>query len=158
MHKRMMFIVATLALFMAAFVEQARAHDEPVTGSLVGAGIGAAIAGPPGAAVGAVIGAALGSHVAHESDHGRHAHAHRHARYVGRVRHEHVGHVHHERGYARPVRYASANGNGGYSEANCEPRVVYRDAPAARPVKVVERTKMKRVCKVVPVKERIALR
>ena len=160
MHKRMVIVIGTLALFLAAFAQNARAHDEPVVGSLVGAGIGAAIGGPPGAAVGAVIGAAFGSHAAHETDHGKHAHRHRHARYVGRVRHEHVGHVHHERGYATPARYAYANGNGngGYSDANCEPRVVYRDARPARPVKVVERTTMKRVCKRVPVKQHVVMR
>ena len=163
LHRRFIVVIASAALFMAAFAQNARAHDEPVVGSLVGAGIGAAVAGPPGAAVGAIIGAAFGSHTAHESDHGRHAH--RHAR--REVRHE-VRHYEaraqpvayaHPAEYARPVRYASANGSGngnGYSEAACPPstRVVYVEQKP----KAVTRTKMKRVCKMVPVREVVASR
>ena len=61
-----------LGAVLLAFAGTAAAHDEPVIGSLAGAGIGAAIAGPPGAAVGAVIGAIAGSTYAHETDHHHH--------------------------------------------------------------------------------------
>lgn len=142
-YKRSIIVAGTAALFAAAFIQNARAHDEPVVGSLVGAGIGAAVAGPPGAAVGAVIGAAIGSHEAHKTDHGpsgRHLHASRHRHPVV---HSHVR----ERSYAaeapyacaeRPVRvaytHAHANGNG-------------TSTPPAR-----RQVKMKRVCKYVAVR------
>ena len=154
LQKRFILVIASAALFMAAFAQNARAHDEPVVGSLVGAGIGAAVAGPPGAAVGAIIGAAFGSHTAHETDHGKHAH-HRHVRREVRYHDRQAQPVGYARPaeYARPVRYVSTNGNG-YSEAACPPeRVVYVEKP-----KTVTRTKMKRVCKVVPVREVVALR
>ena len=160
LQKRFILVIASAALFMAAFAQNARAHDEPVVGSLVGAGIGAAIGGPPGAAVGAVIGAAFGSHAAHETDHGKHAHPHRHVRHESRryeARAQPVGYARPAE-YARPVRYASYNGNGngnGYSEANCVPetRVVYVEK-----AKPATRTKVKRVCKYVPVREVVASR
>lgn len=75
-----MIAVALAGLGVALYPGNASAHDEPVVGSLVGAGLGAVVAGPPGAAVGAVLGAAVGATVAHDSDHGRHAR--REARYV----------------------------------------------------------------------------
>jgi hypothetical protein len=147
--KRFMLVAGSIILFLAAFVQNARAHDEPVKGSLIGAGIGAAVGGPPGAAVGAVIGAAIGSHVAHESDHGAaaHAHAHRHA-----VRRE-VRHYEREPvAYARPARHAYANGDGAACEAKS--RVVYVEKPRS-----VARTKVtKRVCRDVVVRQHVAMR
>lgn len=164
LDRKFVVVVASAALFLAAFAQNARAHDEPVVGSLVGAGIGAAVAGPPGAAVGAIIGAAFGSHAAHESDHGKHAHrpVRREVRY-------------HERGaqpvgyaqpagyarpaeYARPARYAAVNGNGNggrHARAHCPPstRVIYVEKPRA-----TQRTTMKRVCRMVPVREVVASR
>ena len=129
LNRRFIVVIASAALFMSAFAQKARAHDEPVVGSLVGAGVGAVVAGPPGAAVGAVIGAAVGSHEAHQSDHGRRTH--RHAR--------------------REARYANGNG---YSQAVCPPaRVVYVETPGKTTI-----TKVKRVCRMVPVRERVARR
>lgn len=144
MHKRSIIVAGTVALFAAAFIQNARAHDEPVVGSLVGAGIGAAVAGPPGAAVGAVIGAAIGSHEAHKTDHGAPGpHRHASSRHRHPVVHSHIR----ERSYAsdapyacaeRPVRVAyahpHANGNG-------------TSAPPVR-----QQVKMKKVCKYVAVR------
>lgn len=147
LNRKFIVAIAGAALFMAAFAQNAHAHDEPVVGSLVGAGLGAVVAGPPGAAVGAIIGAAVGSHEAHQSDHGRHAHRHvrresRHARPVAYAR---------PAEYARPARYANGNG---YSQAACPPaRVVHVEKPRKTTI-----TKMKRVCRMVPMKERVALR
>lgn len=154
LSKRFVLVIASGALFLAAFAQNARAHDEPVVGSLVGAGIGAAVAGPPGAAVGAIIGAAFGSHTAHESDHGKHAH-HRHVRREVRYHNARPAAYARPVDYARPARYASANGNGDYSQAHCPPstRVVYVEKP-----KVATRTTMKRVCRMVPVREVVASR
>src|SRR5688500_5722311 len=162
--KKFILVIASAAVFMADFAQQARAHDEPVVGSLVGAGIGPAIAGPPGAAVGAVIGAAIASHEAHKTDH-NHARNHRHP-----VVHSHVR----ERTYASPAPYAqpakvayangSGNGNGGSyvveRVVRCEPDPAYRprivhldDRPRVLPIAPVQQPKMKKVCKFVPARQ-----
>jgi len=132
-----------LGSVLVAFAGTAAAHDEPVIGTLAGAGIGAAIAGPPGAAVGAVIGAIAGATVAHDNDHDpKHRH-HRHGR-------------HHERSHAHvaPVRYS---GHG--ATAYCEQKEGYYKPTVVRveerPVKVrtvSTTTKMKRVCRYEPVR------
>jgi hypothetical protein len=147
MAKTIAAIAAAGGLAIAMCAGNAAAHDEPVKGSLIGAGIGAAIAGPPGAAVGAVIGAGIGSTIAHETDHGRRAHR---------------GERHYSRAYierpnaAAPVRYVAvsenaryvpaarhaANGNG--SSAHCEPHKPLR--------KVVEKPRVKKVCRYVAVR------
>ena len=153
MQKRFVLVIATGALFLAAFAQNARAHDEPVMGSLVGAGIGAAIGGPPGAAVGAVIGAAVGSHAAHQGDHGRRAHRPvRHGR-RDEARAQPVGYARPAE-YARPARSAVYKGNGN-SWTNCpaHKRIAYVEKP--RPAAV---TKVKRVCRYVPVREVVAAR
>jgi hypothetical protein len=132
-----------LGSLLLVFAGTAAAHDEPVIGTLAGAGIGAAIAGPPGAAVGAVIGAVAGATVAHDNDHDpKHRH-HHHSRYQERS-HAHVA----------PVRY---NGNG--ATAYCEPKEGYYRPTVVRveerPVKVrtvSTTTKMKRVCRYEPVR------
>jgi hypothetical protein len=135
-------------LVLALFTTSAAAHDEPVIGTLAGAGIGAAVAGPPGAAVGAVLGAIIGATTAHETDHGPNGHGHRHH---GRVR------------YKERVAY-HGNGNGhshvnGAADARCEPeRAYYRPVRVRveeRPVTVrtvTTQTKMKKVCRYQPVK------
>jgi hypothetical protein len=134
---------AFLALVLAGFAGAAAAHDEPVIGTLAGAGIGAAIAGPPGAAVGAVVGAIAGATVAHDNDHDpKHRH-HHHSR-------------HHERthAYIAPARY-QGNGDG---LAYCDSRPGYRPVVVRveeRPVKVktvTTTTKMKKVCRYEPVR------
>lgn len=155
MRTKRLIPVAAAALGLAGFAAPALAHDEPVVGSLAGAGIGAIAAGPVGAAIGALIGAGIGSHVAHESDHGDGRH--RHARYH---RHTHVA----------PARYS---GNGIPVVVQCDPeRGYYRPTVTyieeARPVvvrkvryederpvpakRVVTRTKMKKVCRYEPVR------
>lgn len=158
---------AIVGLAIATFAGKASAHDEPVAGSLIGAGIGAAIAGPPGAAVGAFIGAAIGSNIAHETDHGRHArrdHRHYSRAHVDRVRSERAVYIAPAR-YVEPVpsavprtrpvsdmltfsehaRYVPAaryNGNG--SSTHCEPQ---------QPVKKVSaKPKLKKVCRYVAAK------
>ena len=153
-RKRSILVIGSLALFVAAFAENARAHDEPVVGSLVGAGIGAAIGGPPGAAVGAVIGAAFGSHAAHETDHGHAHHArHAHRRHVVQRREVVAQPLYIEEvRYARPAQVAYTNGNGHYhatGQGQCVKRV-------AR--KVVEKPKMRTVCRTVPVNQVVASR
>lgn len=150
--KRLSIIIAASAfgLALVAIPQPAAAHDEPVVGSLIGAGIGAAIAGPPGAAAGAIIGGAFGAHVAHETDHGTHAHPHRRA-YIER------------RHYREPVAYAPvryANGNGS-THVHCEPekkayykpKVVHRDDRTRVAYKPVAKPKMKKVCRYVPVRK-----
>jgi outer membrane lipoprotein SlyB len=123
MSKRVLSLLALAAV--ASLPALSSAHDEPVIGTLAGAGIGAAVAGPPGAAVGAVIGAIIGATEAHESDHGANAHPHRH---YGGARFE-------------PVRYSN-----GSTQVYCEPaRGVVR-------TKVVTKTKMKKVCRYEPVR------
>jgi hypothetical protein len=150
MPSKRLFAIAAAGFALAAIPQQAAAHDEPVVGSLIGAGIGAAIAGPPGAAAGAIIGGAFGSHVAHETDHGAHAHPHRRAYIERRHYRESVAYA--------PVRYANGNGNGS-TYVQCEPerkvyykpKVVHRDdrtRVAYQPAK----PKMKKVCRYVPVK------
>jgi hypothetical protein len=147
---------AAFGLALAAIPQQAAAHDEPVVGSLFGAGIGAAIGGPPGAAVGAIIGGAIGSHVAHETDHGAHAHPHRRAR----VEHRHYGERVEHRHYRERVAYVPAiraNGNGSThvhcppeKKAYYKPKVVHRDDRTR--VAYQPTPKMKKVCRYVPVK------
>jgi len=153
MLKKSLTLAAATGLCLAAFSNQASAHDEPVIGTLAGAGIGAAVAGPPGAAVGAVIGAIIGATEAHESDHGPNGH-HRHygrARTTERVRN-----------------YASGNGHGhahvnGGTVVRCEPeRTYYRPTMVhadgqSRVVRTKTVTKMKRVCHDVPVKTRVTV-
>lgn len=150
MPSKRLFAIAAAGLALAASPQQAAAHDEPVVGSLIGAGIGAAIAGPPGAAAGAIIGGAFGAHVAHETDHGTHAHPHRRASIERHHYRESVAYV--------PARYADGNGNGA-APVYCEPerkvyykpKVVHRDdrtRVAYQPAK----PKMKKVCRYVPVK------
>lgn len=149
--KRLLAIAAA-GLALAAIPQQAAAHDEPVVGSLIGAGIGAAIAGPPGAAAGAIIGGAFGSHVAHETDHGAHAHPHRRASVERR-------HYYRESVAYAPARYANGSGNGSThvhcapeKKAYYKPKVVHRDdrtRVAYQPAK----PKMKKVCRYVPVKQ-----
>src|SRR5687768_1877891 len=131
-------------LFLALFTTSAAAHDEPVIGTLAGAGIGAAVAGPPGAAVGAVLGAIIGATTAHETDHDP-KHRHHHSRYHER------SHVH-----VAPVRY---NGNGNGAVAYCDEKPGYYRPTVVRveerPVKVrtvTTQTKMKKVCRYQPVK------
>lgn len=129
--------------FLALFTTSAAAHDEPVIGTLAGAGIGAAIAGPPGAAVGAVVGAIAGATVAHDTDHDpKHRHHHH-------SRHHERSHVH-----VAPVRY---DGNG--AVAHCDPKAGYYRPTVVRveerPVKVrtvTTTTKMKKVCRYEPVR------
>ena len=125
--------------FLFAFAGTAAAHDEPVIGTLAGAGIGAAVAGPPGAAVGAVVGAIIGSTVAHETDHDpKHRHPHAHV---------------------APVRYhGNGNGNGG-AVAYCDSKEGYYKPTVVRveerPVKVrtvSHTTKMRKVCRYEPVR------
>lgn len=147
MLKKSLTFAAATGLCLAAFSNQASAHDEPVIGTLAGAGIGAAIAGPPGAAVGAVIGAIIGATEAHESDHGANGH-----------RHLHSHHGHHSHSRIEPVRYYS-NGNGS-TKAYCEPaRGYYRptvvhveDRARVVRTKTVTKTKMKKVCRYEPVR------
>jgi hypothetical protein len=142
MFKNSLTLAAATGLCLAAFSNQASAHDEPVIGTLAGAGIGAAVAGPPGAAVGAVIGAIIGATEAHESDHGANGHHHRH---YGRAR-------------IAPVRYYS-NGNGS-TKVYCEPaRGYYRptvvhvdDRARVVRTRTVTKTKMKKVCRYEPIK------
>jgi hypothetical protein len=153
MPSKRLFAIAAAGLALAASPQQAAAHDEPVVGSLIGAGIGAAIAGPPGAAAGAIIGGAFGAHVAHETDHGTHAHPHPHRRaYI--ERHHYCEPV----AYA-PARYANGNGNGA-TPAYCEPekkvyykpKVVHRDDRTRVAYTAPAKPKMKKVCRYVPVK------
>jgi hypothetical protein len=149
--KRLSIIIAASAfgLALAAVPQKAAAHDEPVVGSLIGAGIGAVIAGPPGAAAGAILGGALGSHVAHETDHGAHAHPHRRASIERR-------HYYRESVAYAPVRYANGNGS---TRVHCEPgmkayyqpKIVHRDDRARVAYKPVAKPKMKKVCRYVPV-------
>jgi hypothetical protein len=129
-------------VFLALFTTSAAAHDEPVIGTLAGAGIGAAIAGPPGAAVGAVMGAIIGATTAHETDHDP-KHRHHHSRYRE-----------HSHAHVAPVRY---NGNG--AAAHCDPKAGYYKPTVVRveerPVKVrtvTTSTKMKKVCRYEPVR------
>ena len=134
-----------LGCFLVAFAGTAAAHDEPVIGTLAGAGIGAAIAGPPGAAVGAVVGAIAGATIAHETDHDpKHRH-HHHSRYHER------SHVH-----VAPVRY---NGNANGAVVYCDEKPGYYKPTVVRiedrPVKVktvTTTTKMKKVCRYEPVR------
>ena len=133
-----------LGCFLVSFAGVAAAHDEPVIGTLAGAGIGAAIAGPPGAAVGAVVGAIAGATVAHESDHDP-KHRHHHGRYDGRPH-----------AYVAPARY-SGNGNG--SVVYCDAKPGYHKPTVVRveerPVKVrtvTTKTQMKKVCRYEPVR------
>lgn len=153
MATRIAWIAATGGLALAMCAANAAAHDEPVKGSLIGAGIGAAIAGPPGAAVGAVIGAGIGSTIAHETDHGRHAR--RDARHYSRA--------HIERSSAvAPVRYVAASeharyvpaarfaGNG-YGTANGNGSSVYCE-PKKPLKKVAAKPKVRKVCRYVAVR------
>ena len=132
-----------LGTFLVAFAGIAQAHDEPVIGTLAGAGIGAAIAGPPGAAVGAVVGAIAGATIAHESDHDP-KHRHDHGRYSG-----------HSRAYIAPARY---DGNGNGAVAQCDPKpgyykpTVVREERPVRVKTVTTTTKMKKVCRYEPVR------
>lgn len=157
---RTILLAAAAAAALAFLPRQAPAHDEPVAGSLIGAGVGAIVGGPAGAAVGAVLGAGIGSHVAHESDHGRHV----------RAEHRHYSRAHIERPavrYYAPARHANGNGSARVravtrvTTVHCEPEpahapptVVYRDkdtrvvhVPAPKP-----KAKVKKVCRYVPVK------
>lgn len=134
-----------LGAVLLAFAGTAAAHDEPVIGSLAGAGIGAAIAGPPGAAVGAVIGAIAGSTYAHETDH----HHHERGGNGGHARHH--DHVH-----VAPVKY---RGSGDGAIAHCEQRRGYYRPTVVRvverPVKVrtvTTKTQMRKVCRYEPVR------
>jgi len=153
MPSKRLFAIAATGLALAAIPQPAAAHDEPVVGSLIGAGIGAAIAGPPGAAAGAIIGGAFGSHVAHETDHGAHAHPHRRASIERRHYRESVAYA--------PARYANGNGS---TRAHCEPqrkayykpRVVHRDDRTRVASRTVAKPKMKKVCRYVPVKRNTA--
>ena len=147
MPSKRLFAIAAAGLALAAIPQQAAAHDEPVVGSLIGAGIGAAIAGPPGAAAGAIIGGAFGSHVAHETDHGGHAHPHRRAS-IERRRYyrESVAYV--------PARYGNGNGS---TRVHCEPdskdykpKIVHRD-DRKRVAYQPGKPKMKKVCRYVRV-------
>ena len=133
-----------LGSILLAFAGTAAAHDEPVIGTLAGAGIGAAIAGPPGAAVGAVVGAIAGATVAHDNDHDP-KHRHHHSRYNG-----------HSHAYIAPARY-DRNGNG--AVVYCDPKPGYYKPTVLRveerPVKVrtvTTTTKMKKVCRYEPVR------
>ena len=151
MATRIAWIAAASGLALAIFAGNATAHDEPVMGSLIGAGIGAAIAGPPGAAVGAVIGAGIGSTIAHDTDHGRHPH--RGDRHYSRVHVERTTAVAPVRyvavsepaRYVPAVRYASnGNGNGHGSSNYCEPHKPLK--------KVAAKPKVKKVCRYVAVR------
>lgn len=152
MPSKRLFAIAAAGLALAAIPQQAAAHDEPVVGSLIGAGIGAAIAGPPGAAAGALIGGALGSHVAHETDHGAHTHPHpRRDAYIERR------HYRESVAYA-PARFANGNGNGAthvYCEpekkAHYKPKVVHRDDRTRVAYAAPAKPRMKKVCRYVPV-------
>ena len=151
MSSKRLFAIAAAGLALAAIPQQAAAHDEPVVGSLIGAGIGAAIAGPPGAAAGAIIGGAFGSHVAHETDHGAHAHPHRRASIERR-------HYYRESVAYAPARYGNGNGS---THVHCEPekkayykpKVVHRDDRTRVAYKPVAKPKMKKVCRYVPVRK-----
>ena len=134
-----------VALPLLLFAGTAAAHDEPVIGSLAGAGIGAAIAGPPGAAVGAVVGAIAGSTYAHETDH------HHHDRRGNGGYAWHHNHVH-----FAPVGY---RGNGKGATVYCEPRNGYHKPTVVRveerPVTVrtvTTKTQMRKVCRYEPVR------
>ena len=146
MSTRKQVLLAAAALCAATFTVPASAHDEPVVGTLAGAGIGAAIGGPPGAAVGAVLGAIMGATVAHDTDH-EPGHRHHHSRYER-----------HSRDYIAPVRY---NGNGHGAVAYCDEKpgyyrpTVVRVEERARPVRVktvTTTTKMRKVCRYQPVR------
>ena len=156
MRTRTLTLALAAGIGLAGFAAPASAHDEPVIGSLAGAGIGAIAGGPVGAAIGALLGAGIGSTVAHETDHGDGRVGHRHARY----RHTHVAPVRYavdgapmvarcdpERGYYRPtVTYVDE------SRPVAVRRIRYEDERPAPVRKVVTRTKMKKVCHYEPVR------
>ena len=165
-RKLIIALGALAAIGIAAYAPQASAHDEPVAGSLIGAGIGAAFGGPPGAAVGAIIGSAIGATIAHEADHNKHVRRVHHSRaHIQAPRREPVGYddsrVHIETPrrervvyvepppalrYTERARYVPAyNGNG--STAHCDPE---RTKPKA--VKASTKPKVKKVCRYVAVR------
>ena len=119
-----------VALPLLLFAGTAAAHDEPVIGSLAGAGIGAAIAG---------------STDAHETDH------HHHDRRGNGGYARHHNHVH-----FAPVGY---RGNGKGATVYCEPRNGYHKPTVVRveerPVTVrtvTTKTQMRKVCRYEPVR------
>ncbi|HET9576746.1 MAG TPA: DUF456 domain-containing protein [Usitatibacter sp.] len=146
LRKLVTITVAVGGLALAAFPTDASAHDEPVVGTLAGAGIGAVVAGPPGAAVGAVLGAIIGATVAHESDHGRHAR--REARYVEYSRAE-IRPRYGRDEYASYTPYARATPACETAPARYRTTVVYREDAARRVGTAAERPKYRKVCRYV---------
>ncbi|MGE5093758.1 MAG: glycine zipper 2TM domain-containing protein [Betaproteobacteria bacterium] len=148
LRKLVTISVALGGLALATFPTDVSAHDEPVVGTLAGAGIGAAVAGPPGAAVGAVLGAIIGATVAHESDHGRHAR--REARYVEYSRAEIRGPRSGRDEYASYTPYARARPACEPAPARYRTTVAYReDATRRVSTAAAERPKYRKVCRYV---------